>query len=202
MAWIWDQQDSFGLWAAERVSLHSRQHLSSWCGEPHWAEIAGSWSSCLAASPATPISHLWASWAVYTTSVCAVALNPWRWMLKKDLSCLSCMKGMASAPCWAPECSSPFFHQLLPTSAGVLSLIQSNVAFYKVVHPLGAETWQKVFLVFFFNLMKIFFKFLEDFCQKHFTGCFCAENPTSNDFMSSWNNQILCCVMLVSHGCN
>lgn len=39
------------LWlvSCERMSLQSRQHLTRWCGEPHWAEVAGSPSSCLAA---------------------------------------------------------------------------------------------------------------------------------------------------------
>lgn len=153
MAWTWDQQDSFGLWVAERMSLNSRQHLPSWCGESHWADVAGNPSSCLVASPAAPISHSRASWAVYTTSVHAVALSPWRWATV--LPILRERHGFCNLLSTWVLLTFPFL-QLLSTSAGVLSLAQSNVVFYKVVHPLWPEIWQKIFLVFFFNLMKHF----------------------------------------------
>lgn len=104
MTWTWDQQGSFGLRAAERMFLHSRQHLPSWCGEPHWAEVAGNPRSCLAASPAAPISHLWASWAVYTPSVRAVAPSPWRWATV--LPVLPERHGLCNL--LSTECSSPF----------------------------------------------------------------------------------------------
>lgn len=156
MAWTWDQQDSFGLWVAERMSLHSMQHLPSWCGEPHWGEVAGSLSSCLAASTETPISHLWASWAACTTSVRAVALSPWRWTTV--LPVLHERHGFCNLLSTWVLLTFPFL-QLLSSSAGVLLPTQSNEAFYKVVHALRVEIWQKVFLVFFFNFMKCFSSF-------------------------------------------
>lgn len=136
------------LWlvSCERMSLQSRQHLTRWCGEPHWAEVAGSPSSCLAAHQQHHCPTCGASWSVCATSVCAVALSPWGWLNVPPVLHERC--GFCNLPStWVLSTFS--FHQLLSTSAGVLSLTQSNMVFYKVFHPLWAEIWQML---------------LEDFC--------------------------------------
>lgn len=136
------------------MSLNSRQHLPSWCGEPHWAEVAG--TPAAARLLLQQHQHPTCGEQYYITSVCAVTLSPWRWAAV--LPVLRERHGFCNLLSTWVLLTFPFL-QLFSMSACSLSLTQSNVAFCKLVHPLWAEIWQKVFLVFFFNLMKHFQSF-------------------------------------------